>query len=412
MNFLTLTKYELKKILIRKSTWITFALLTLFYCVQLFFTWGPPGDITSSSTSVDENGQEIENSFTEPYRDYMARTEKNCLALSGRKLDDSLLKEMREWYASLDEKEDISFEDYNRDMERYKLAEYAITRMTGITDPSLIKNLTEEDLYRQRGNLIAETAKDYRLTDSEKAYWAKKDAALEKPFVLRYCGFYENPSCIYMALLMTCFLISITVSRIFTEEHARKTDQIILCTKSGKNRLYYAKVLAGSIVTFAATLFFTLFTVLADRILYGPYGADAMVWQLAGWYSYPLTLGQTLGILILLEFLSAIMTSFLAMTLSELFSSSLLTMAAILAGLFISRLFVIPHSLRALSQIWNYIPINLVNLNEGLLDPRLVSLPGIHLTNWQFAPFSYLFLSVVFFLIGKIKYEHYQAGGI
>ena len=39
--------------------------------------------------------------------------------------------------------------------------------------------------------------------------------------------------------------------------------------------------------------------------------------------------------------------------------------------------------LRGMSQIWNYFPMNLLKIDQGFLDVRLVNIFGVKLTSWD-----------------------------
>lgn len=409
MLFRTLLSFELKKIFQRKSTWITILLLLAFYGLLI-----GSSVILVMTTSVT-NSDNQEESWTETQIERMARDKENGLALSGKILDENLLKEISEEEQRIsEESENMGARELAEAQERYQMVWRIIH---SITDE--MKEITDageyaKNLYDGRQKLISEQKTRYQLTKQEERYWEEKENFVKKPFTLYYC---EGPAQlvnmhgIYMSLMLVTFLLGIVASRIFAEEHTRKTDQLILCTKLGRSKLYFIKVLAGSIFTLAVTLFFTGIITGVLLCLYGTEGFQAQIQQISVCYPYPLTLGQLFGILVGLELLAALLTNMFTMMLSEIFSSSLISMAVIIGGYFAARLIRIPMPYRLLSQIMNLIPINLVKLDEGIVDLRLVSVFGMKLTSWQFAPILWLALGVVLMWIGRWKYCSYQVGG-
>ena len=186
---------------------------------------------------------------------------------------------------------------------------------------------------------------------------------------------------------------------------------MILCSRFGRSRLYFAKILAGSIVSFAGSLLFFIFLLAENFIAYGTEGFTAAIQLFIPAYSYSISIGGCFFILSGILFLSCILTGIFIMVLSELIHSKIGTMAIVIIVLFAARMIPIPTDYRMFSQLWNYIPINLIKLDAGFTDIRLVPLFGFLLTSWQFAPFLYIGLAVLFIWIGKKVYCRYQVEG-
>ena len=186
---------------------------------------------------------------------------------------------------------------------------------------------------------------------------------------------------------------------------------MILCSRNGKRQLYYAKIMAGILfAVFAVTVMLCIVVVLT-LFLYGAEGFSAALQLVAGWYSYPLSVGEVLLIMLFISVLVVVLTSILIMVVSEKFCSSVAAMAVVMAVIAGSRLIVIPRGFPVLSQIWNFLPLNLLKLDQGFLDVRLVSVFGRRFTSWQFAPVLYLILGVVLVLLGRRVYCRYQVQG-
>ena len=209
---------------------------------------------------------------------------------------------------------------------------------------------------------------------------------------------------------MEIMFIAICLSTVFTVEHTRKTDQIILCTRLGKKKLYAAKILAGLTVGIGFTLLLSLLMLGIVAFLYGFDGYNT-VFQFVLLRPFDLTIGQAALILVALSFAGAALVSLFTMMLSELTKNSVATIGAI-TGVMLVTMFIMemPANLKLLSEIWHLLPSNLVSLN-GAFRYSAISVGGNTLAAYQYAPVVYAVLAVVFALIGKQTYNRYQING-
>lgn len=398
----TLLKFEMKKILMKKSTVVTFVIL---YVLQLFLA------ISGSlgSTYVDDV-------FVETHMERNRIDREHGIALSGRAIDDELLAEVQEAYAKIDwsNREYLLTDTYRNEVRRY--AE-VITHLKACYGKSLFSadNLNEEVLYGLREQSRESMWESYELSEQEKAYWQEKDRDVEIPFTYEYALGFEmvlDMTGGYMTCMLITFFIAISMVTVFTDEHTRKTDQLILCARYGRRKAYFAKILAGGLVVFGVNLLFTVTLAAGKFISYGAEGMGAAIQAvMAPWYSYPLTIGQAFVLMVSLLLLSGIMVAVFAMLLAEILRNSIGAMAVIVGLLFAARMIPIPPSFGVLSQAWNYLPINLLKMDQGLLDLRLVKLLGLQLTSWQFAPILYVVLIGLMVFAGSQVYRRYQVSG-
>ena len=210
--------------------------------------------------------------------------------------------------------------------------------------------------------------------------------------------------------LVWSFTSSFAVTTVFTVEHTRKTDQIILCTRMGKKKLYAAKIFAGLTVGIGFTMLLSLLMIVIVAFLYGFNGYNTLL-QFVLLRPFNLTVGQAALILIALSFVGAALVSMFTMMFSELTNNSIATIGMIM-GIVILTMFIMemPANLKLLSEIWYLLPSNLVSLN-GAFRYSAISVGGITWAAYQYAPFVYAILSVVFALVGKLTYNHYQING-
>lgn len=414
-QFTTLFGYEMKKILCRKSTWVCLAVIIVFYVLSEILIWGTSATYTSNMLSSQGQITE-EGAYTETYAQAVARQRRDGLSWSGRSLDDALMQKVAQEVEMLNSP-DITVQQFNEAIDHYRLVCYSLAAVTGEEgdDPYCfldhMSQQSQEKIYGERRNQLTRVWGKYMLTEKEISYWKKKEETLVEPFTLQYSGGFDNlvtTQGIYMALLLVCFFIAVTVSEVFAQEHTRKTDQLILSSRLGRKQIYYAKMLTGGVFTLVSAILFVGVIAGLSFIMYGSEGYTAAVQWRVGWYSYPLSMGAVVLILIGITLLAAVLTGIFTMVISEGFHSSLIAMAVIIGGTFAVRLISIPRAYRLLSQIWNYFPINLTYFYEGFVDPRLVSFLGIRLTSWQFAPILYSVITVILVLFGKKLYCNYQ----
>ena len=399
----TLLAYEIKKIIMKKSNIVAFVLL---FAVQIFIAFS--GSLGSAY---------VDGVFLETHMERNEINRENGIALSGRTVDDELLSEMREAYAKikLDEKEQYLFsEAYQKEVRKYSNI-VEIFQYWGVGSGFLSDEFTEEKLYELREKNKKEIWEYYELSSKEQEYWEEKEIGLEIPFTYQYATAYEyllGMHGAYMICLIFTFFIAISMVSVFAEEHNRKTDQLLLCTKWGRGRLYMAKIAAGSIVIFVTNLLFILVALAGNFFSYGTEGFTATIQMIMlNGYSYPMTVGKALWISIGLLLLASVLTAVFAMVLAEVLKNAIGAMAIIIGGSFASRLIFLPPTWGVVSQLWNYLPLNLLKIDQGFSDLRLVSVFGVQLTTWQFAPILYVLVIVVLILLGSRVYKMYQVSG-
>ncbi len=397
-----LLKFEIKKIVMKKSTIAAFVIL---FAIQVFLAIG--GSL--GTTYADDV-------FVETHAERNRIDREYGIALSGRAIDDELLAQVRDAYGKVDWSSSgyLLSDVYANEVRQYENIILYLKFWTG-SSVFADNQLTEAAIYDLRGQQRDSIWEYYKLSDKEKDYWRKKDAEVKIPFIYEYALGYDSLTGMqgmYMTCMLMTFFIGISMVTVFADEHTRRTDQLILSARYGKGRVYFAKILAGSLVVFGVNVLFTGTLIVGRFFSYGAEGFGAAIQSVvAPWYSYPLAMGWVLLLMIGILLLSSVMTAVFAMLLAELLESSVGAMAVVAGLLFAARLVPVPPSLGVLSQAWNYLPINLLKIDEGFLDLRTVSLFGLQLTGWQFAPVLYAALIGVMVFAGSRFYRKYQVNG-
>ncbi len=104
---------------------------------------------------------------------------------------------------------------------------------------------------------------DWNFSESEKAFWTNRTAAIETPFEYSYhAGWKTLLSCAEL-FVIAIIAICICVSGVFSGEYQSGAASIILSSQYGKSKLVTAKILAALAYSLAA---FTLFIVVGCGI--------------------------------------------------------------------------------------------------------------------------------------------------
>lgn len=448
----TLYVYELRKIVCRRIVWITGGIMLLL-CVSLSFV-----DLISTSSDFGEGNEEIVVSGYE-----MMKIRRECArALSGRKIDDSLLQEMQDFSRGEGMKREsqdvdpatgivVSVEPGETDAERGAGAEeetdakeetdaegdgdakeeadvktepediwdrlWAAQKYTPIRiyvyrimDYGDGKTMDAAGLYSEREKLIAQNREDQMLKQEEMEYWKKNDAGLELPFTYEYAeGWGELWNQSYVVNCMLLLLLLVSLSNVFSMEHQQKTDAVILCTRHGKRELYIAKVLAGITFGAATALLLSGITLLSDLAVYGADGFGGALQIEFPLSSWRMSVGESVLVLFFMLLAISAMYSIVILFLSEWLKKGVSVMA-ILVGIMTFTLFIdIPFQLRTLSQVYDLLPTNLL-IPWGLWDDRLFSVFGGYLTQFEAAPVMYALLSAVLLFLGRRIWQKQQVG--
>ena len=307
----TLYKFELRKIIRKKILWITGGILLAGLLV-----WGVASAVLPQSREYSDsslNGFEANRAEREAAQQ-----------IAGREIDQSLFDEMRTNYEAF-----IFDGDYVKALPYLDVYNF-IGNTLGTSASAEILNCDSDMFYANLNSQLKEN------TPAELA----ENNSLEKP--IYYQGYFDGwrkmASMMKVLACMEIMFIAICLSTVFTVEHTRKTDQLILCSRFGKKKLYIAKLMAGITVSIAFTLILSLLTFGIIAFLYGFDGYSTIL-QFILMRPFDITIGQAVMILIGLSFVGAILVSVLTMVLSELTKNSIATIGVI-SGVLILTMFI------------------------------------------------------------------------
>lgn len=399
-NLGTLYFYEIKKLLKRKLVWI---MLTVCMAVSAATVLaGIIGFYYEEGKKVDTN-----------YHVFLEDMEYER-ALDGRKIDDGLLGEMSAAYGKIpDTKEEYSStEEYQKYARPYSAIFGFVRDATHMTVSEAMDWTPDEaDLYAKRRKMLEEEWEAEYLTDGEKQYWRQMETGVETPFT------YEIMEGWWMLLraaptigLMVILSVYVCLSGMFADEHAKRTDQLILCSRYGRKSAYWAKILSG--ISCAAAVFVicsgTAFGL--TFAIYGTEGIGAGFQLIFTEYSCPLTMGEAVLILYGCMLACALICSVFAMFLSEALGSGVASLACTVGMLLLSMIIQIPAQYRVLAQLWDWLPNAFFSL-WNVFDVRLLPVFGEYLMSWEIVPILYVAAGIVIAVTGKMIYRRYQVSG-
>lgn len=392
--FKALYFYEMKKIWGRKLIWIVLGIMA---AIVVFSAYSPMTGNTYTNGVVSYSHKEIQE-----------RKMINSRALSGRILGNALLNEIHEAYEKLPAgvEQFTLTEEYERYLIPLKpVINYVWDIMDAYQGSVMFPlDVSEEELYEARLFCVEERWTSGFLTAGERAYWEKKEAQLDKPFMWQYAGGYEwIMENVYTWIVIAVLMIAICFSKIFSVEHSRKTNPLILSSKFGRGTLYDAKIAAGITSSLIlGVIVFGLGTVVIFSI-WGVDGGNGAIQMFIPFCSESLSMGEAVLICLWVLCTGMVLSVVFTMVLSEKCKSGVGTMAIVVGILILSGFLHIPEQYRIISQLWNMIPSNMTTV-WNIFDVRLVNIFGNYYTMWQIVPFIWLFLSIALVLYGKRNY--------
>lgn len=402
-QFFTLYKYELMKILKRKTVKISMAVL-LFLVVYMGI-----GEALNNAYSITVGDQTINmNGF-----EMIAKNKESALRLTGVRIDEATLKEVEDAYGKAFEEEKTPKEQeaWQKKKELYANIYHYIYQALGSYDAVNYYYMDEEFFYQSWHNRMLERWMEQNVTQEEITYLTQREETIEKPFVYGYSEGWDNILREILSLnVMLVLCVGICLSNAFSEEHVRKTDQLILCSKLGKKMLYFAKMAAGVTFGFVSGLLMLSAAVLSNLCIYGAEGFDVAAQIYLPECVRNLTMGQAVMLLGAVYMAAAVFLSIVTLFLSEALQNSVAVVGLMSGFTILTNLVNIPYRFRMFSQIYGLLPTVLLRVWQ-LWDDRLVRVFGIWLNNFQVAPVLYLAVSILLLFLGGRIYRNYQVSG-
>ncbi|MCM1388007.1 MAG: ABC transporter permease subunit [Bacillus sp. (in: Bacteria)] len=403
-NFGVLYRYEMKKLMRRKIVWIAGAVIFALSLMSV------TSDV-SGKYYVDGVVYDSHYHLMEMDREYARK-------LNGRAINLELIEEMQAAYAKVPTEEaryslTDEYQTYARSYSQIFQIVRKVMRFSNISDiVDICAWEADEAAFYDAVAEIREAAyTGVFLTEGEKAYWRKKAEAVSKPFVFAYAdGYWKLISSAQTISFMMLLFCTICLSDMFTKEHVLRTDQLLLSSRFGKRRLYFAKVAAGMSFTLISTFGMAVIIILTALGIYGADGFGVAIQINVVDYPLKLSAGTAVIMMYALMILAALLTAAFVMMLSEFFGNAAATLATVFGVSLIPFFVGIPAQFRVVAQLWDYLPGGLLNADR-IMGLRLLPLFGGYLTIWQAVPLLYILLGTLFICLGMRAYRNYQVSG-
>lgn len=219
--------------------------------------------------------------------------------------------------------------------------------------------------------MVTEYEQSLYLTEGEKEYWRRNE--VQTPYAYYWdMGPSMMLSSFRALLAFTTLMIGMVFSGVFADEHMRRTDQLVLCSRHGRGTLYLAKLLAAMTLAVVGTLLVGGVTLLTFGLLYGyedNWNAPLQICLASS--PFALTMGEGIVILMVLVLLAAVLHSILTLVLSCWTRNGVPVISLMVVYLLGTMLIHVPERLRLLSQGLYLSPAKLVSM-EAFYDARLV----------------------------------------
>lgn len=400
-----LLKFELKKILNKKSSLVAIALGLLLIIVSNLSL------IRGESLYLDEKNHldgvaaikkqtEIENSLTSELseefltrflKDYQLQSENNAdrdyfsIISTKTNLFSLIASNYTEWNANW------SWEDLNK-----------INTKNGIR--------FYERRIKKIDNLLNSEYSFGNYTQTEKDYWLQQAKSVTTPFKWGSKNTWDMIWNSITLLIYLLFVISVCIAPIFAGEYQNRTDALLLATKCGKNKLITAKIMASFIFTFAYVALCSAVSIGINIAILGSDGWNLPVQLWNTIIPYPYTALEICSINLLIIFLSAFLLTAVSLLLSSINKSPLIVLAVDVI-LFFGTLFI-PFS--KTSRLWNRIlylfPIHTFNLQDVLKTYNSYQFGDIVIPYLSMIFIVYILITVICIFFTRISFKKHQVG--
>lgn len=337
-----LVKFELKKIVARKSTRYTCLAVIALLCLIM------AANVLQTKTT--NNTDEILSGF-----DAIHQKQENAAVRAGALTDERLAEELSSYYerafAELDPDEIATMSDaasYDAVKSAYGIEgarelygsgywpwlfgawntdNKEVVQMSAILGPAPEVSFYDALALKTQSILDDGQSGSWTYSDAERSYWTQKQAEVGEPIVYGYAGGWENIMDCMAFVAFAIIAVCVALAPIFAAEYQERTDSVILSSRYGRSKLVAAKLIAAFLF---ATAYFAICAAIICTVslaAYGADGADLPIQMMALSSPYGITMAQGAAIMVGIGYLMTI--GFASLTL--LLSSKLHSLLSIFA---------------------------------------------------------------------------------
>ncbi len=392
----TITKFELKKIIRRKSTVIGIILLFSILMTSFFI------QLSNEMYGGSYTGMSAISKRKEAFNNLSGDlTEKRLSEIIG------IHNELRSKPENLptDEYSLSGFNDsaYFKYWEKYENIDSLLVKANnpiGFTDSEIINKLTPKDIngfYLKREDKIKEFIENNNYSSKEKIMDSVRD--MEDPLYYNYSdgwrallGEIDDAFGIYILII-----ICICIAHLFSSEYQTQVDSIILSTKHGRDKLIRAKFNASFIFTTILYFASMAFVACLRFLTYGFDGWNCKIQTSASyWYSmYNINFLQAFLLATLLGYLASLIIMSLVMFISAKLKTPFTTVILSLGVLSATSLININIIPNLLSYVTDLLPLNMTHIVSILNNYKFYNLFGVLISQ----PYMMIIISIILVMI-------------
>ncbi|WP_080802768.1 ABC transporter permease subunit [Arabiibacter massiliensis] len=210
----------------------------------------------------------------------------------------------------------------------------------------------------------------WTYTGAERTYWTDKQAGVSEPLAYGYAGGWADVMACIGFLAFAMVAVCVVLTPVFAGEYQDRTDAVLLATRYGRSKLVAAKIIASLLFT---TAYFALATAIIMGValaFFGAGGGDLPVQVLSLGIPYDLTMAEATWTAVGLGYLMTLGLAGLTLLLSSKLRSQLAIFAVCAALIFLTGMIPSGGS-GALLHVLYLFPINA--LSDQVLYNSLVS---------------------------------------
>lgn len=405
-----LTRFELKKIIKRKSTIGSIAVVLVAFIINLTFSVlnesngsNLTGDLKRGISAISQRRVE-----SEKLKGYL--TEKRISEII------NIYNDLEKKYENMSDFDGLSEDAYYTHWQKYKDIDYLIDRsygeslLLGVDASSNLKQEEGAKFYSNRKKQISNYIRsEYSVKEKDKIM--EITDKMEIPLYYNYTdGWFKLLWDMSLFSVVSIICVCVCIAPIFSSECEEQIDSIILSTKHGKDKLIKSKFKASFIFT---TIFYFVSVALIAAIrlfIYGFDGWNCKVQVVATyWHSmYNINFLQAFLFSVTLGYIACLSTASIAMFISSKLKKSFTVVIATLGLLFIPRLINTVNMPRFIKCIVDLFPINAANINNTLGYYKFYNIFGVLVIQSWIMIVVYIILTVSLLIFTDRAFRNYE----
>lgn len=401
---LLLFKLEIKKLLKRKICIGTFCGLFAIIAFLLIMR-------ISMASSFDDNGNEVSG-----YR--AIKYEQKILAPLAGKMTPEYIGDIIKNYntitsnpMNLDKNNYVKEDIYISRLYKYnKLISLIVNAFTQNKnyDYSIIDSLSYKDglnFYAKRDEKLQERINE-NFTPIEKNTIIKYNDNVSKPFKYSYSLGWENllDNSFAFYIFLT-FILCSCMSSVYSDEYQKGTADLILSSKYGRNKVFWAKLLAALTFAFAIYIFFSIVFALTFLTIYGFEGYSNNIQTLFFFSIYDYTLLETYLLVVLISLMAymtmIIFTLMISAKCKNNFTPLFLSLAVIMFPLFIDH----SEKSKLLNSLIDLLPTKMLGSLNSIVHYTFYKIGSICISQSLFMIIVSIIISLICIFIARYFYK-------